>query len=118
MLLELFTGKSPTDESFTGEVNLIQWVQSAFPHNIAQVLDCELLHYEDDEGSNTIPEDVLNCLVSIVDVGLSCTYASPDGRISLRDALHKLETARVTLLKLAHFESAQCLSGFNNTIRG
>lgn len=118
MLLELFTGKSPTDESFTGEVDLIQWVQSAFPHNIAQVLDCELLHYEDDEGSNTIPEDVLNCLVSIVDVGLSCTYASPDGRISLRDALHKLETARVTLLKLAHFESAQCLSGFNNTIRG
>ncbi|PRQ34180.1 putative protein kinase RLK-Pelle-LRR-XII-1 family [Rosa chinensis] len=108
MLLELFTGKSPTDESFTGEVNLVQWVQSSFPHNIAQVLDSELLHYEHDEDSNPISEEDLNCLISVIEVGLSCTFASPDGRISLRDALHKLETARETFLKLAHLDSAEC----------
>ncbi|PRQ34182.1 putative protein kinase RLK-Pelle-LRR-XII-1 family [Rosa chinensis] len=108
MLLELFTGKSPTDESFIGEVNLVQWVQSSFPHNIAEVLDSELLHYEHDEGSNPISEEELNCLISVIEVGLSCTFTSSDGRISLRDALHKLETARKTLFKLAQFESADC----------
>ncbi|XP_050369521.1 probable LRR receptor-like serine/threonine-protein kinase At3g47570 [Argentina anserina] len=107
MLLELFTGKSPTDEDFTGDLNLVQWVQSSFPHNIAQVLDCKLLHCQHDKGSNPISEE-LNCLTSVIEVGLSCTSASPDGRISLRDALHKLQTARDTFLKLAHFDSVDC----------
>ncbi|KAL6204539.1 hypothetical protein ACLB2K_021806 [Fragaria x ananassa] len=108
MLLELFTGKSPTDERFTGEVNLVQWVQSSFPHNIAVVLDSELLHCQHDEGSNLISEEELHCLNSVIEVGLSCAFTSPDGRISLRDALHKLQTARETFLKLAHFDSPEC----------
>ncbi|KAL5710340.1 non-specific serine/threonine protein kinase [Ranunculus cassubicifolius] len=105
MLLELFTGRSPVDESFTGEVNLVQWVQSCFPHKIAQVLDSELIH---NDSSNHISEDELNCVISVIEVGLCCTSNSPERRINLRVALHKLETARKTLLKLAHFDSAGC----------
>ncbi|KAL6195529.1 hypothetical protein ACLB2K_031148 [Fragaria x ananassa] len=108
MLLELFTGTSPTDERFTGEVNLVQWMQSSFPHNIALVLDSELLHCQHDEGSNLISEEELHCLNSVIEVGLSCAFTSLDGRISLRDALQKLQTARETFLKLAHFDSPEC----------
>ncbi|CAN6682230.1 unnamed protein product [Malus baccata var. baccata] len=92
VLLQLFTGKSPTHESFTGDQSIITWVQSAFPHDVIKVLDSELLY------DLIITEVEHNCLISIIEVGLSCTCASPDGRISLRDALHKLETARKTLL--------------------
>ncbi|XP_007226289.2 probable LRR receptor-like serine/threonine-protein kinase At3g47570 [Prunus persica] len=106
VLLELFTGKSPTHENFTGDQNLIRWVQSAFPENIVQVLDSELLHlmqHLPNEGPiNIIPEAERNCLISIMEVGISCTCASPDGRIGLRDALRKLETARRTLFKHTH----------------
>ncbi|KAM1022150.1 hypothetical protein TB2_043108 [Malus domestica] len=94
MLLQLFTGKSPTHESFTGDQNIIRWVQSAFPHDVIKVLDSELLN------DPIIPEVEHNCIIPIIEVGLSCTCASPDGRISLRDALHKLETARKTLLSV------------------
>lgn len=106
VLLELFTGKSPTHENFTGDQNLIRWVQSAFPENIVQVLDSKLLHLMQrlpNEGPiNITPEAERNCLISIMEVGISCTCASPDGRIGLRDALHKLETARQTLFKHTH----------------
>ncbi|VVA11992.1 PREDICTED: probable LRR receptor [Prunus dulcis] len=105
VLLELFTGKSPTHESFTGDENIIRWVHSAFPQNIAQVLDSELLHLMQHPPN----ELERNCLTSIIEVGLSCTSASPEGRISLRDALHKLEAARQTLFKhtLVETESAK-----------
>lgn len=106
MLLELFTGKSPTNESFTGEASLIQWVQSCFPHNIAQVLDSELFHTKHDQSFNPTSNEEMSCLISVIGVGLSCTFTSPDGRITLRDALHKLEIARKTLSKLSHFDSA------------
>ncbi|PQP96025.1 putative LRR receptor-like serine/threonine-protein kinase [Prunus yedoensis var. nudiflora] len=103
VLLELFTGKSPTHERFTGDENLIKWVHSAFPQNIAQVLDSELLH----PMQHPPNELERNCLTSVIEVGLSCTHASPEGRISLRDALHKLEAAWQTLLKHTHVESAK-----------
>lgn len=39
LLLELFTGKSPTDQSFTGGLSLKNWVEKFFPTYLAQVLD-------------------------------------------------------------------------------
>ncbi|PQP93555.1 putative LRR receptor-like serine/threonine-protein kinase [Prunus yedoensis var. nudiflora] len=101
VLLELFTGKSPTHERFTGDENIIRWVHSAFPQNIATVLDPELLHLMQHPPN----ELERNCVTSIIEVGLSCTYASPEGRISLRDALHKLEAARQTLFKHTQVET-------------
>lgn len=104
MLLELFTGKCPTDESFTGDLNLPRWVQSAIPKNLMQVIDPELLLHvgdaylnEDEEHVN--PEKEHDCLARVIEVGLSCTRDSPDGRITMRHALHKLKNAQLTFLK-------------------
>ncbi|EOY15800.1 Serine-threonine protein kinase, plant-type, putative [Theobroma cacao] len=100
MLLELFTGRRPTHESFVGELNLIKWVQSAFPSSMLQILDPELLPLmknlqNDSQPIN--PEIQLDCLTTIFGVGLSCTTVSPDGRISMRDAHRKLKTVKDTL---------------------
>ncbi|KAJ0873721.1 putative protein kinase RLK-Pelle-LRR-XII-1 family [Helianthus annuus] len=38
MLMEIFTGKSPTDKRFVGGLILKTWVQFAFPDNLDQVL--------------------------------------------------------------------------------
>ncbi|KAF8410146.1 hypothetical protein HHK36_002668 [Tetracentron sinense] len=101
MLLELFIGKSPTHESFGGGISLTKWVQSAFPTNIMEVLDPELLQQVADlhhEGRSISPEVQPECLVTIMEVGLSCTVDSPDRRISMRDVLVKLLNTRDTLL--------------------
>ncbi|KAG6674545.1 hypothetical protein I3842_15G047800 [Carya illinoinensis] len=110
MLLELFTGKSPTHESFMGGLNLTRWVQESFPVNVEQVLDPELLSmmselYHDDQSIS--PDNQHECLVAILGVGLSCTVESRDGRISIRDALHKLRSARDTLLKPGPIEKIE-----------
>ncbi|XP_050265889.1 probable LRR receptor-like serine/threonine-protein kinase At3g47570 [Quercus robur] len=101
MLLELFTGKRPTHESFIGDLNLVRWVQSAFPANIMQVLDPEMLQlmsslYHNDQPIS--PDVQHGCLIIILGVGLSCTVESSDGRISIRSALQNLKSARETLL--------------------
>ncbi|KAI5354390.1 hypothetical protein L3X38_007285 [Prunus dulcis] len=107
LLLELFTGKSPTHERFTGDQNLIRWVQSSIPHNMTKVIDSRMLDYLPNEDPRTIPELERNCLISILEVGLSCSCALPDARISLREALYKLETARQTLSSVSHLESVK-----------
>lgn len=103
MLLEFFTGKDPTHESFSEGLNLTRWVQSAFPSNVVQVLDPELLQLMSSlhcNGEEPRSADIQQgCLTTILGVGLSCAVESRDGRIRIRDALHKLKSARDTLLK-------------------
>ena len=102
MLLELFTGMSPTHESFTGELSLCKWVQSAFPENLVQVTDSELLEFSrspNNEDQSISPENQYHCLAKVIEIGLSCARESPDGRMSLRLALNNLKTAKHDLLK-------------------
>jgi len=104
MLLEIFTGKNPTHESFSGSLNLTKWVWSSFPANVVQVLYPELLLlmsslYHD--GQPISPDLQYSCLITILGVGLSCTEESCYGRITIRSALQKLESARDTLFKPA-----------------
>lgn len=102
MLLEMFTGKSPTHESFLGGLTLAQWVQSAFPTNVRQVVDPELLLPTGDlqhEGHPISEEVQHECLIAVIGVALSCTVDTSDRRISSRDALSQLKTAAKALLK-------------------
>ncbi|KAF5740635.1 putative LRR receptor-like serine/threonine-protein kinase [Tripterygium wilfordii] len=92
MLLELFTGKSPVDDCFMGELNLIESVRSVFPHKILQALDPEILQHMED------PDIQHECMNKIFGVGLSCTADSPDSRISMKDALRELKSVKRILL--------------------
>lgn len=91
LVLELFTGRSPTDEMFGGGVSLTRWVQQQFPTNVEQVVELELV-----EMSNLCGRE---WLVTVMGVGLSCAAESPDGRIGIREALRKLKTAEEMLQK-------------------
>ncbi|XP_058221157.1 putative receptor-like protein kinase At3g47110 [Rhododendron vialii] len=105
MLLELFTGKSPTHESFTGDLSLKKWVQTAVATNVDQVSDPGLVRTNSSlsDGVQPItPEAQTDCLIAVLGVGLSCTVDSPDGRISMRDALCKLKSIRENLFKPDH----------------
>ncbi|KAJ0500310.1 putative protein kinase RLK-Pelle-LRR-XII-1 family [Helianthus annuus] len=97
MLIEIFTGKSPTDEMFVGGLSLKTWVQSAFPDNLDQVLDPNM-HKEPDEfcsDSESMSFKVqLDCLTTLIGVALSCTNDSPEGRTTITEALRKLKCVR------------------------
>ncbi|KAL6317004.1 hypothetical protein AAG906_026713 [Vitis piasezkii] len=89
-------------EIFLGGLTLAQWVQSAFPTNVRQVVDPELLLPTGDlqhEGHPISEEVQHECLIAVIGVALSCTVDSSDRRISSRDALSQLKTAAKALLK-------------------
>ena len=101
-LLELFTGKRPTDEYFTGELNLIKWVDSCFPEHIMEVIDDELTEVSVDleyEGRTISSEMQKDCLIKVIGVALSCTVNTPVNRIDIHDAVSKLKSAKHSLTR-------------------
>lgn len=101
-LLELFTGKNPTDECFTGELNLVKWVESGFRKDVMEVIDIKLWKHSLDleyENQNMISlGKVKDCLKETIEVALSCTVNYPAERIDIKDVVSKLQNAKEKLI--------------------
>ncbi|KAJ3679100.1 hypothetical protein LUZ60_017111 [Juncus effusus] len=65
VLLEVFTGKSPTDEMFNNGLTLNTYVQMAFPERVMYIIDPTLIIPDDDN-----PSIIHDCLVSVIRIGL------------------------------------------------
>lgn len=95
-LLELFTGKSPTHEGFTGDVNLSEWVRTSYLRDLMVQMDDS----SDEEGEEISEnKQMINCLIEVINIGLSCAADSADTRITMKDALSRLQNARHSMLK-------------------
>ena len=85
MLLEVFTGKRPTDLMFNGEITIRQWVHQAFPSELASILDNQLVQ----EASSVY--DLNDSLLPIFELGLICTSELPKQRMSMSNVVSKLK---------------------------
>ncbi|XP_012841014.1 PREDICTED: putative receptor-like protein kinase At3g47110 [Erythranthe guttata] len=106
LLLELFTGKSPTCEIFTEDLTLKSWVEKQFPTDVEKVLELDLVeemndYWEDEEEGRDCGklESWRECLTAVVGIGLSCAAESADARMSIIDALRKLKNVEEILDK-------------------
>ena len=77
ILLEMITGRRPTDGPFEGGLSLHGLVQGALPRDVSEVLDGGLVvvlpHHDDGDGDKAI---ILGC----VEFGLRCAADSPGDR--------------------------------------
>ncbi|KAJ1257105.1 hypothetical protein BS78_K224300 [Paspalum vaginatum] len=80
ILLEILTGKKPTDSMFVGQLSLKQWVNQAFPGGLCDVVDERLLQ----DPSIRFMD---NFLVPIFELGLVCTSDTPDQRLTMSDVV-------------------------------
>ena len=122
-LLEMFLGKRPTDEMFKDDLNLHNFVRMALPKGLVQIVDPALLIREVEEmpaatvaareyyNENEIEADEVNqgnvnhcqveanvykCLVSVLEIGLACSVASPKERMNIEEVskeLHSIKNA-------------------------
>ncbi|KAL6842194.1 hypothetical protein ACP4OV_028173 [Aristida adscensionis] len=94
MLLEMITGKRPTDVMFIEDLSIVNFVQRNYPAQIMQVVDVSL-----QEATETIPEERMHqCLLSILETGLACTQQSPKERPEMQDVAQKLQKTSTAYL--------------------
>ena len=119
VILEMFTGRRPTDEMFKDDFDLHNFVKMALPQRLVEIVDSSLLpkeattvrreegrnyiksirgtEIEAEEGNinfenpNNISPHLLKCLVSILEIGLACSEESPNERMSMEDVHSKLQ---------------------------
>lgn len=107
LLLEIFTGKAPTDAMFVDGLTLQRYVEMALPEKLMDVADAVLL--STDEINARRPqlrrkggrEDIDNAIISVTRLALSCCKLAPAERITMRDAaseMHKIRGRHLTSL--------------------
>ncbi|KAJ3679292.1 hypothetical protein LUZ60_017303 [Juncus effusus] len=101
ILLEMFTGKMPTNDMFKDGLTLHTFVEMAFPEMLHDIVDPNMMPSESDsdlEIQNEHGGDSFNkihkFLVSILQVGLMCSKQLPAQRRSIKDAALELHSIR------------------------
>ncbi|KAM3701951.1 hypothetical protein ACB098_05G212600 [Castanea mollissima] len=101
LLLELITGKRPTDSMFDGGLNLHNYASIAWPNRVLEITDPKLLNNNDEVigNHNCTPTNRTNeCLISMVKLGLACSMELPQERWDISKAISELQLARDLLL--------------------
>ncbi|KDP44788.1 hypothetical protein JCGZ_01288 [Jatropha curcas] len=86
LLLEMITRKRPTDVMFKEGLNLRKFVESALPNEVSEVADPILLQ----EGGQSNDRIMMECLISILEIGISCSAKLPIDRMDISDAAIEL----------------------------
>ncbi|XP_073365592.1 uncharacterized protein [Aegilops tauschii subsp. strangulata] len=107
ILLEMLTGKHPTDDIFKDGLNLHGLVVSAFPQDICDILETSIIpYYELEEANHRLDgEDRLvvgmqNCIMQFAKLGLECSMDSPSDRPAMQDVYAEITMIKETFLTL------------------
>nr|GMC71555.1 probable LRR receptor-like serine/threonine-protein kinase At3g47570 [Ipomoea batatas] len=101
LLLEIFTGKSPTDDIFANGLNLHEYVKIALPHRVMEIADPTLLYRKEGSSSKSSqisPDKVIEILLSVLGIGIACSVNSSSERMNACTAMIKLRTIKANLL--------------------
>ncbi|XP_024039422.1 putative receptor-like protein kinase At3g47110 [Citrus clementina] len=97
LLLEMFTGKRPTDSMFNDGLTLHEFAKRALPEEVVNIVEPSLLTEEiarNTDGEIRVRTE--QCLSAVIGIGVSCSMESPTERMEMRDAVAKLCAARET----------------------
>ncbi|CAN1321045.1 Probable LRR receptor-like serine/threonine-protein kinase At3g47570 [Linum perenne] len=119
LLLEMFTGRRPTEETFKEGLSLHNIVKSALsnkqtmkvadPILLNELLDRQTTDYSEDVSNSSIDisisnssketrKDLEELLSSILETGVACSSSFPEERMSMSEALLRLTTLKKFLL--------------------
>ncbi|KAL6146176.1 hypothetical protein ACLB2K_056859 [Fragaria x ananassa] len=121
LLLEMFTGKRPTDDMFKDGLSIHRFTATAFPDRVMDIVDTSLLLETEEDNDDKISNDIQErpimgyndkgvdksrrleeCLVSVMQIGLSCSKASPKERILMNVVVNKMNAIKDSYLKLTN----------------
>ncbi|CAN7029013.1 unnamed protein product [Brassica rapa subsp. trilocularis] len=94
LLLEMFTGKRPTDELFGGNVTLNSYIKLAFPERVLDIADNSILN-----SSLRVGFPLGECLTLVLEVGLKCCEETLKNRLATSEARKDLILIRERFFK-------------------
>ncbi|KAM5550993.1 putative LRR receptor-like serine/threonine-protein kinase [Rosa sericea] len=108
LLLEMLTGKRPTDDMFRDDKNLHNFVLMALPERVKEICDPVLLQEKESSTStntasnrNDVRNDeaqrVEECLITIARIGVACSVHLPKARMEIGNVVAELRVVRDVL---------------------
>lgn len=94
LLLEMYTGKRPSDGMFKDGLSLRQYATSALPDKVVEIIDPALK----DEIEPSKEDQIMDILISMIRVGLACSAESPGERMNITDVMKKFRLIKQKLL--------------------
>ncbi|XP_058008876.1 probable LRR receptor-like serine/threonine-protein kinase At3g47570 [Hevea brasiliensis] len=91
ILLEMFTGRRPTEEIFTDDLTLHNFVSRSLPEKITQVMD-PVVHSEANESGKA------ECCISVLRIGIKCSMESAKDRAAMEEVVNELCSIRQVFL--------------------
>ena len=124
LVLEMFTGRRPTDKMFKDSFNLYNFVRMALPKRLVQIVDPNISTREVDEteteednhdnydhkdpeaeeGKNHIENlhqmnaNMHKCLFSVFKIGLACSLELPQERMNMENVTRELHDIKNAFL--------------------
>ncbi|KAL4333083.1 hypothetical protein GQ457_07G018470 [Hibiscus cannabinus] len=102
LILEMITGRGPTDALFDDDMSLRSFCKMALPEQVEEILDNRLIEQINEKsqkrrGEENIGCDMLECLVSFANVGIACSVEVPVERMKIEDAVTELHAIKARL---------------------
>ncbi|XP_048537775.1 receptor kinase-like protein Xa21 [Triticum urartu] len=100
LLLEMFTGRSPTEGMFRDSLDLHKFAEDALPDRTLEIADPTIwLH--NGQQDNTTSIRIQECLLSVLRLGISCSKTRAQDRAPTRDAAAEMHAIRDAYLLFA-----------------
>ena len=105
LLLELMIREKPSDIMFEGDMNLHKFAKMALPNHVKDIVDSILLNDDeklvvrgDQKQTQAKINVIIECVISMVRIGVACSMESPQDRMKMTNVVHELLSIKNTLL--------------------
>lgn len=101
VLLEIFTGKGPTDDMFQGgALSLHGYATIGLDNDVMEMAYPAMLLQDGGEPDETVAlRRIQDCLYSVISLGISCSKPTPRERMLMKDATTKMHAIRDAYLQ-------------------
>ncbi|XP_058089781.1 probable LRR receptor-like serine/threonine-protein kinase At3g47570 [Magnolia sinica] len=117
LLLEMITGKGPTDDMFKDNLSLHHFATLALPERVLEIVDPFLLEEtkvtQDSRNDINTKDRMQDCLISMVKIGVLCSTESPKKRMGMKDVVNKMHAIKDLYLGARIHRDIQVTSGLS-----
>ncbi|KAL5720499.1 hypothetical protein ACHQM5_013166 [Ranunculus cassubicifolius] len=100
LLLEMFTGKRPTDPLFIDELSLRDYCKAALPHRVLEMIDMDVFHEATKKLRPSSVNRIRECFSAIVEIGVACSTEQMGQRMDIKQVLKEMHSIKEIILSV------------------